>query len=74
MLRRPLKLQVILFLDFLYNAVQVEHPWQLHDLLEKKMIAKDMKASFALGGITGQFVEMQKEGLISNYMIHKALI
>jgi len=33
--------------------------------IREKMIAKDMKASFALGGITGQFVEMQKEGLIS---------
>jgi citrate lyase subunit alpha/citrate CoA-transferase len=29
------------------------------------MIAGDIKASFALGGITGQFVEMLKEGLIS---------
>ncbi|MDS0526495.1 citrate lyase subunit alpha [Clostridium sp. SHJSY1] len=33
--------------------------------LKNKMIEKDIKASFALGGITGQFVEMQKEGLIS---------
>lgn len=33
--------------------------------LREKMIEKDIKASFALGGITGQFVEMQKEGLIS---------
>ncbi|MCB2295749.1 citrate lyase subunit alpha [Clostridium algoriphilum] len=33
--------------------------------IREKMIAKDIKASFALGGITGQFVQMQKEGLIS---------
>ena len=33
--------------------------------LKKTMIEKDIKASFALGGITGQFIEMQKEGLIS---------
>ncbi|AQS11254.1 citrate lyase alpha chain [Clostridium saccharobutylicum] len=33
--------------------------------LKNTMIEKDIKASFALGGITGQFVEMQKEGLIS---------
>ncbi len=33
--------------------------------IREKMIEKDIKASFALGGITEQFVEMQKEGLIS---------
>jgi citrate lyase subunit alpha/citrate CoA-transferase len=33
--------------------------------IREKMIEQDIKASFALGGITGQFVEMQKEGLIS---------
>ncbi len=33
--------------------------------LKKTMIEKDIKASFALGGVTGQFVEMQQEGLIS---------
>ncbi|MBV7275984.1 citrate lyase subunit alpha [Clostridium sp. PL3] len=33
--------------------------------LKNKMIEKDIKASFALGGITGQFVEMQQEGLIA---------
>ena len=33
--------------------------------MREKMIEKDIKASFALGGITGQFVEMHKEGLIS---------
>jgi len=33
--------------------------------IREKMIAEDIKASFALGGITGQFVEMLKEGLIS---------
>lgn len=33
--------------------------------IREKMIEKDIKASFALGGITGQFVEMQQEGLIS---------
>ncbi|MBX4265071.1 citrate lyase subunit alpha [Clostridium estertheticum] len=33
--------------------------------IREKMIEKDIKASFALGGITGQFVDMLKEGLIS---------
>jgi citrate lyase subunit alpha/citrate CoA-transferase len=33
--------------------------------IREKMIEKDIKASFALGGITGQFVEMLEEGLIS---------
>jgi citrate lyase subunit alpha/citrate CoA-transferase len=33
--------------------------------IREKMIEKDIKASFALGGITGQFVKMQEEGLIS---------
>ena len=32
--------------------------------LKQRMIEKDIKASFALGGITGQFVEMLEEGLI----------
>lgn len=33
--------------------------------LEEKMKNKNIKASFGLGGITGQFVELMKEGLIS---------
>lgn len=32
--------------------------------LKDKMIEEDIKASFALGGITGQFVEMHEEGLV----------
>lgn len=32
--------------------------------LKESMIKNNIKASFALGGITGQFVEMHKEGLI----------
>ncbi|MGL4761045.1 MAG: citrate lyase subunit alpha [Sarcina sp.] len=32
--------------------------------LKEKMVEDDIKASFALGGITGQFVEMHEEGLI----------
>ncbi|MGL4992348.1 MAG: citrate lyase subunit alpha [Sarcina sp.] len=32
--------------------------------LKEKMIEDNIKASFALGGITGQFVEMHEEGLI----------
>ena len=32
--------------------------------LKEKMIKDDINASFVLGGITGQFVEMQEEGLI----------
>lgn len=34
--------------------------------LRDKMIEKNIKASFALGGITGQFVDMHEEGLIRN--------
>ncbi|SNS59414.1 citrate lyase subunit alpha / citrate CoA-transferase [Anaerovirgula multivorans] len=33
--------------------------------IKQTMIEKDIKASFALGGITGQFVEMLEEGLIN---------
>ena len=33
--------------------------------LKEKMIKDNIKASFALGGITGQFVEMHEEGLIN---------
>ena len=33
--------------------------------IREKMIKKEIKASFVLGGITEQFVAMQKEGLIS---------
>ncbi|WP_259473330.1 citrate lyase subunit alpha [Clostridium estertheticum] len=33
--------------------------------IREKMIEENIKASFALGGITGQFVEMLNEGLIS---------
>lgn len=33
--------------------------------LKNEMKEKNIKASFGLGGITGQFVEMMKEGLIS---------
>lgn len=33
--------------------------------MKEKMIEKDIKASFVLGGITGQFVEMLEEGLVS---------
>jgi len=33
--------------------------------IREKMIEKNIKASFALGGITGQFVDMLKDGLIS---------
>ncbi|MGL5244810.1 MAG: citrate lyase subunit alpha, partial [Sarcina sp.] len=33
--------------------------------LKEVMIEQDIKASFALGGITGQFVEMHEEGLIN---------
>ncbi len=32
--------------------------------LKERMIADNIKASFALGGITGQFVEMHEEGLV----------
>lgn len=32
--------------------------------LKDKMLEEDIKASFALGGITGQFVEMHEEGLV----------
>ncbi|MGL5067787.1 MAG: citrate lyase subunit alpha [Sarcina sp.] len=32
--------------------------------LKEKMVEDDIKASFALGGITGQFVEMHEDGLI----------
>jgi citrate lyase subunit alpha/citrate CoA-transferase len=32
--------------------------------LREKMIAREIKASFALGGITGQIVELHEEGLI----------
>jgi citrate lyase subunit alpha/citrate CoA-transferase len=34
--------------------------------LRDKMIEKNIKADFALGGITGQFVDMHEEGLIRN--------
>lgn len=36
--------------------------------LREKMIAKGIKASFALGGITGQMVELHKEGLIKKIL------
>ncbi|MFA9376621.1 MAG: citrate lyase subunit alpha [Lachnotalea sp.] len=36
--------------------------------LRDKMIAKNIKASFALGGITGQMVELHKEGLIKKIL------
>jgi citrate lyase subunit alpha/citrate CoA-transferase len=36
--------------------------------LREKMIAKGIKASFALGGITGQIVELHKEGLIKKIL------
>ncbi len=36
--------------------------------LREKMIAKDIKARFALGGITGQIVEMHEEGLIKKIL------
>ena len=32
--------------------------------LKQRMIAKNIKASFVLGGITGQFIEMFEEGLV----------
>ncbi len=34
--------------------------------IREKMIAKNIKASFALGGITEQFVDLHEEGLIEN--------
>ncbi len=34
--------------------------------LREKMIEKNIKASFGLGGITGQFVKMHEEGLVKN--------
>jgi citrate lyase subunit alpha/citrate CoA-transferase len=36
--------------------------------LKEKMIAKDIKASFALGGITGQIVELHEEGLVKRVL------
>ena len=36
--------------------------------LREKMIAKNIKARFALGGITGQIVEMHEEGLIGKIL------
>lgn len=36
--------------------------------LREKMITKGIKASFALGGITGQMVELHKEGLIKKIL------
>ena len=36
--------------------------------LREKMIKKDIRASFALGGITGSIVEMHEEGLIKKIL------
>ncbi len=36
--------------------------------LREKMIARNIKASFALGGITGQIVEMHEEGLVKKIL------
>ena len=36
--------------------------------LKKKMLEQNIKARFALGGITGQIVEMHKEGLIARIL------
>lgn len=36
--------------------------------LKEKMLKKNIKASFALGGITGQIVELHKEGLIKKIL------
>lgn len=33
--------------------------------IKQSMIEKDIKASFVLGGVTGQFVEMYEEGLVN---------
>jgi citrate lyase subunit alpha/citrate CoA-transferase len=32
--------------------------------LREKMLARNIKANFALGGITGQIVKLHEEGLI----------